>query len=150
MCLYISSDQNQNEKDLKRWFGSRKKFAYVYKILRKYSYEDFYRSEYYPSYKWDFSKQKVFQVDRPNKPTYGELSHLSIFKNPTYGEIHYGLHVYTNLKEAKRFFPSDKTIAKFRVKKEDIIAIQNDMSRKENNFKELVCRKLTFVKIIEE
>jgi hypothetical protein len=132
MCLEISPYQDQNELELEKWFGSRKKFAYVYKILQKYSCEDFYRSEYYPSYKWDFSKQKVFQVDRPNKPTYGELFHR---------RIKFGLHVFTSLNEVKYWEPKVGGIVKFRVRKEDVVAVDNF-----NN--EAVCTRLEFVKIV--
>jgi hypothetical protein len=140
MCLWIKQDQEENKKNLNKWFGSRKRFAYVYKILRKWPEENFYRSPVY-DFKWDFKKQKVFQVDRPNKPTKEELN---------YGEIHKGLHVYTSLKKAKenQNFSCD-TIIEFKVSKENIVAIEINWSDKEDNFQELVCRKLEFVKVVE-
>jgi hypothetical protein len=136
MCLRIKPDQIQNEKNLKKWFGSRKKFAYVYKILRNYSGESFYRSIWFPDYfTWHFKEQKIYQENRPNTPTEYELSFKKINK---------GLHVYTSFKEAKRhqiYF--GEAIVKFRANKEDIVAVNN-------SHREAVCTKLTFVKIIED
>jgi hypothetical protein len=142
MCLYIKKDQGKNDRDLNQWFGNRKKFAYVYKILIKNKKESFYRSYYYNNFIWDFSKEKVFEVYRDLKPTIFELGNES---------IDWGLHVYTSLKEAKDICSSlAEAIIKFRVKKEDIIAIENGWYRKEDNFKQAVCTKLTFVKVIED
>jgi hypothetical protein len=140
MCLLISPYQELNDRDLKRWFGNRKKFAYVYKILYKSPDEDFYRSENYRNFKWDFKNQKVFQVDRPNRPTKFELKTE---------EINTGLHVYTNLETAKKNRYC-KVIVKFKVLKEDIVAIENYYCGEEFNFPHLVCTKLEFVKIVED
>jgi hypothetical protein len=143
MCLWIKFNQEENERDLKKWFGSRKKFAYVYKILRKYPDEDVYRSEYHSNFKWDFKKKKTFQIVRSLKPTKEELRDK---------EINKGLHIYTSLEEAKyHLFYSNSKIIKFRVDKEDIIAIENEgRSHGYENFREAVCKKLTFVKIVED
>jgi hypothetical protein len=143
MCLWIQPDQDQNEKDLKKWFGNRKKFAYVYKVLRKWSCESFYRSLLYGNFKWDFEKQKEFQVDRDLKLTKSELLSEQINK---------GFHVYTSLKLAKSWISNEpnSVIVKFKVRKENIIAIQNSSFISEKyRFKELVCTRLEFVKVIE-
>jgi hypothetical protein len=140
MCLYISPSQSQNEKDLNRWFRNRKKFVYVYKVLRKLPDEDFYRSPHFPEFIWDFKNQKIFQVDRPNKPTEEELR---------LWHIDYGLHTYTSFEIAKWNQGYNAAIVKFKVLKKDIIAIENDWDKKEYDFREAVCRKLTFVKVIE-
>jgi hypothetical protein len=141
MCLYITNNQDQNNKDLKRWFGRRQKFAYVYKVLQKRASENFYRSSWHPEFIWDFSKQKEYQVDRDPKPTEKELYSR---------EIHKGFHIYTSLKEVKYHKSTFRPIVKFRVNKEDIIAIENDYDDpEEHNFSEAVCRKLTFVKVLK-
>jgi hypothetical protein len=133
MCLYISLYQDQNELELENYFGSRKKFAYVYKILRKEDHEDFYRSPIY-DFVWDFKIQKVYQVDRDPNPTEFELE---------VRQIREGLHVYTSLEAARDSLERLNTIVKFRVLKENIVAI--------NNFQgEAVCRELEFVKVLEE
>jgi hypothetical protein len=141
MCLIISYNQEENEKDLKRWLGRRRKFAYVYKILRKYDDENFYRSENFHDFIWNFSKQKIYQVNRLSEPTHFEL---------TFREINQGLHVYTNLEIAQRYYCTNRVVVKFRVLKEDIIAVQNGCYWKSNNFTELVCKRLEFIKVIEE
>jgi hypothetical protein len=148
MCLHIKLEQSQNEKDLNHWFGSRKRFAYVYKVLRKWPDEDIYRSIWYPYFIWDFKIQKIYRVNRSSKLTKEELS---------YGEIYEGFHVYTTLEEAKsqRYTYSKETIVKFRVLKEDIVAIQNNIQNnkylyEKKNFKEAVCKRLEFVKILED
>jgi hypothetical protein len=140
MCLYINREQSQNEKDLKRWFGSRKRFAYVYKVLRKNEDEDFYRSFHYCDYIWNFRKQKVYQVDRDSDPTEEELD---------LREIDFGFHVYTSLEEAKaeyssyNYYKPDSAVVKFRVSKKDFVAV--------DYFEDTaVCRKLEFVKVLED
>jgi hypothetical protein len=135
MCLYIKSDQYLNERDLKKWFGNRTKFAYVYKRLHKWSEENFYRSLVYNHFKWDFSKQKVFEVRRDPKPTEEELR---------YRRINEGLHVYTNLETARRDGYGN-SVVKFRVNKEDIVAIDSIYTEKE-----AVCTRLEFVKVLED
>jgi hypothetical protein len=143
MCLYIKRDQTQNEKDLNKWFGNRKKFAYVYKILLKEDGESFYRSLNYNNFIWDFKNQKTFQVGREPKPTIFELNRE---------RINWGLHVYTSLKIAQENqFYFEMVTVKFRANKEDIVAIENDgHSHRYKNFIEAVCKKLTFVKVMEE
>jgi hypothetical protein len=141
MCLLINPDQSQNKKDLDHWFGSRKKFAYVYKFLRKTTklpgnlgQSIVYKSPYFEFFKWNFRKQKIFQVKRSYKVTEDELD---------LGRICVGLHVCTSLKEAKRKkYPSD-IIVKFKVLKKDIVAV-------DNSCREAFCRKLTFVKVLED
>jgi hypothetical protein len=140
MCLWIESDQSQNEKDLKKWLGSRKKFAYVYKILVKREEESFYRSLVYSDFIWDFSKQKIFQVDRDPKPTELELEVRRIYK---------GLHAYTNLETTRSCLEKNNVVVKLRVRKEDIVAIENHYNDKDFDLKELVCTRLEFVKVIE-
>jgi hypothetical protein len=143
MCLRIKSDQVQNERDLNKWFGNRTKFAYVYKVLIKRTYEDFYRSACFLDYIWNFRKEKVFEVSRSPKPGKEELD---------YGRINKGLHVYVNLEEAKKNKYSYNTIVKFRVRKEDIVAIENNRGNRRvyHNSKELVCTRLEFVKVLED
>jgi hypothetical protein len=141
MCLLISLDQEENERDLKKWFGNRTKFTYVYKVLKKQQNEDFYRSWFHNGFIWDFRKGKVFQVNRDSEPTEEELTNR---------EINKGLHVYTGLEKAKRSKGFFSTIVKFRVEKKDIVAVENYYDNPEYNFKEAVCRKLTFVKVIED
>jgi hypothetical protein len=141
MCLWIKSNQERNERDLNKWFGNRKKFAYVYKVLRKRPDEDFYRSLVKVDFKWDFKNQKIFQVNRPLKPTFWELSDRKIDE---------GFHIYTSLKEAKRRKGSYGIIIKFRVRKENIVAVDNDWDREKDNFKQAVCTKLEFVKVLED
>jgi outer membrane receptor for Fe3+-dicitrate len=138
MGLYIKQDQEENERNLNRWFGSRKKFAYVYKILVKQEDENLYRSFTFSDFIWDFSRQKVFEVERPKKPTEFELNPDGL----DFGEIHKGFHVYTSL-EAAGPCANNYITVKFKVLKEDIIAINN-------LYGQAVCRKLTFVKIIED
>jgi hypothetical protein len=144
MCLYISSDQEQNEKELKRWFGSRKKFAYVYKILlQKRDNEEFYRSLIYDDFIWNFSEQQVFLENRSLRPTKEEL---------VYKQINSGFHVYISLEEAKcwNFDKADLVIVKFKVNKEDIVAIDKDWEKEEDNIKQAVCTKLEFIKVLED
>jgi hypothetical protein len=131
MCLLISSDQEQNERDLKKWFESRKKSAYVYKLLYNRPNENYWRSPYHSEFIWNFKEQKVFQVDRPLKPTKDELD---------YGAIDKGLHVYISPREAKKNKYPDEIIIKLKVLKENIVAI-------DNNSKQAVCTKLEFVKV---
>jgi hypothetical protein len=140
MCLFICSDQERNKRDLKKWFGSRTKFAYVYKVLKKDPYESFYRSICH-NFIWDFEKQKVFQVDRDPNPTEFELE---------VRQIREGLHVYTSFKEAKlkRYPYTSDIIVKFKVLKEDVVAIRNNYCFK-NRFTQAVCKKLIFVKVVE-
>jgi hypothetical protein len=140
MCLWIESDQEKNEKDLNKWFGSRKKFAYVYKILKKYPDEDFYRSKHYQHFIWNFKKQKVYEVVRDLKPTENELKRRY---------INFGLHVYTDLETLKVYPDPDEVVVKFRVKREDIVAIQNHCIYDKYKLNELVCTKLEFVKVLE-
>jgi hypothetical protein len=145
MCLHLKSDQVQNEKDLNRWFGNRKKFAYVYKRLRKHNYESFYRSPIY-EFVWDFKKKKVFEIDRSSKPTKFELETATIRKAAT---IRRGFHVYISLEMANREkIYSNEVITKFRVYKDDIVAIENGRACKGHNFKELVCKRLEFVRVL--
>jgi hypothetical protein len=133
MCLHICLDQKKNEKILKRWFGRRQKFAYVYKVLQKRSNEDFYRSTLYQNFKWDFRKQKIFEVDRSSKPTEKELY---------FAKINKGLHVFTSLEKAESYRSFlDEVIVKFRVNKEDIIAV-------ESYIREAVCKRLGFVRVL--
>jgi hypothetical protein len=133
MCLEISSYQDQNELELENYFGSRKKFAYVYKVLWKWDIEDFYRSLIRFSFIWDFKNRKIFQVNRSHRPTKYELR---------YNAIDFGFHVYTNLGKAEESKGLFGIIVKFRVDKEDIVAV--------NNFREeAVCRELEFVKVLE-
>jgi hypothetical protein len=132
MCLDINKDQEENERNLNKWFGSRTKFAYVYKILRKNKSEDFYRSATYDRFIWDFSRQKVFEVDRSSKPTKMEI---------LTGLIGEGFHVYTS--KISTIERTSGVVVKFRVKREDLVAV--------NIFnKEAVCKKLNFVKVIED
>jgi hypothetical protein len=142
MCLCIKKDQYQNEKDLQNFIGDQEEIL-VYKILEKRDYEDFYRSLQYFNYTWDFKKQKTFEVNRDSIPTVEELK---------YGAIEEGLHVYIDLGKAQAKWGSStqivQKIVKFKVKKENIIAIENDLSWKDHNFKELVCTKLTFIEVI--
>jgi hypothetical protein len=154
MCLRIKSDQEQNERDLNKWFGNRKKFAYVYKVIRKWKNEDFYRS-IHRDYIWDFKVQETYQVDRNSKPTQKELDSR---------EVNIGFHVYASLKTAKKdfYYTSRKDtyhkdrhctntrIVKFRVQREDIIAVDNGYLDEEFNFDELVCDRLEFVKVVED
>jgi hypothetical protein len=135
MCLHISYDQEQNEEDLQDFLGNRKNI-FVYKVLIRRLYENFYRSFYRPEFEWDFRKQKIYQVDRPNKPTKDELYNSQIEK---------GLHVYTHLNMARYFreiHEGSETIAKFRVERKDIVAVNN-------GYHEAVCTKLTFIKVLE-
>jgi hypothetical protein len=149
MCLSINPDQIQNEEDLNKWLGRRKNFVYVYKVLRKRPNEDFYRSAWYKNFIWDFSKQKVFQVDRSPIPTKDELD---------WGGIVDGLHVYTSIKGVKKDFlyngynshHKNVVIVKFRVNRKDVVAVENYYIDKEDNFQTAVCKKLTFVKIVED
>jgi hypothetical protein len=137
MCLYLRFDKNQNEKDLQAFIGDQEEID-VYKILRKDDDENFYRSENYPDYIWDFSKQRIFQVDRPSRPTGYERND---------GCIEEGFHVYTSLKVAEDYRWDDCTvIVKFRVRAEDVVAVEND--RDYNNFQELVCTKLIYVEVV--
>jgi hypothetical protein len=141
MCLKIKLDQKQNKKDLKKWFGNRKKFAYVYKILEKECLGH-YISVFRRNFAWDFNKQKVYQVDRPSKPTQIELEKQAINK---------GLHVYTSLKAAKIYkICACDVIVKFRVRREDIVAVDNNRVNKKYNLTQAVCRRLEFVKVLKE
>jgi hypothetical protein len=151
MCLYTRSDQSQNKKDLNKWFGNRKKFAYVYKILVKIPGEDFYRSEYFSNFIWNFSKQKVYRINRSSNPTKEELSYGERWTGMSFGRIDKGFHVYTNLETAKAIYSHyRRKIAKFKVFKEDVVAVNNNWFFSNRCLKEAVCRKLTFVKIIED
>jgi hypothetical protein len=145
MCLWIKQDQEENDKDLKKWFGNRKKFAYVYKVLRKWPEENFYRSSVYSNFIWDFSKEKVFEVRRSRKPTKKELGRTKISD---------GLHIFTSLETAKKYFYSthckNAIIAKFRVLKEDIVTVENNWELEKNNRRQAVCTRLEFVKVIED
>jgi hypothetical protein len=141
MCLWIKSDPIENELDLKRWFGSRTKFAYVYKVLRKWPKRSSYKSVWYSEFTWNFNKQKVYQVDRDLKPTRDELK---------IGEIGKGFHVYTDLKIAKEVCSLFEVVVKFRVSKKNIIAVQNNRTEDRFNFTELVCQRLEFVKVLED
>jgi hypothetical protein len=139
MCLCISSDQKENEKELNRWFGSRTKYIYIYKVLHKRSEENFYRSLVYNYFKWDFSEQKIFEVYRDPKPTELELE---------VRQIHKGLHVYTNLETARSCLEKNNVVVKLRVRKEDVVAIGNHYNDKDFNLKEAVCTRLEFVKVL--
>jgi hypothetical protein len=142
MCLCIKKDQSQNEKDLQNFIGDQKEIL-VYKILEKLRHEDFYRSFHYFDYIWDFKNQKTFEVNRVSIPTVEELN---------YGAIEEGFHVYTDLGKAQAecYYVTQivHKIVKFKVLKEDIVAIENGLSWKDHNFKELVCTRLTFVEVI--
>jgi hypothetical protein len=141
MCLLIQRDQEKNEKDLNRWFGSRTKFAYVYKRLRKWPThkKGLFRSPVF-EFIWDFNKTKTYQEDRSNKPTEWELETA---------RVHKGFHVYVNLETAKKEkIYCDEVVVKFRVNKENIVAIEN-RSIPNYSFLELICTKLEFVKVIE-
>jgi hypothetical protein len=147
MCLWIRNNQEENDKDLKEFLGDRQEI-YVYKILYKNPDKDFYRSEYYEFF-WDFKKQKVYKIDRPLKPTKEELSYGEDGIN--WGEIHKGFHVYTDLETAKATCGYyRREIVKFKVLKEDIVAINNNWFFSKKYLKELVCRKLMFVEVLED
>jgi type IV secretory pathway VirB6-like protein len=140
MCLKIKSDQEENERDLKLFLKEKKK-VFVYKIIQKAPYESFYRSLIF-DFTWDFEKQKVFEIERSSKPTEFELTHNVVGK---------GFHVFVSLENTKEHQCYLNTvIAKFKVDKEDIIAIGNNYNCWEDNFKELVCTRLEFVKVIED
>jgi hypothetical protein len=150
MCLWIKFNQEENERDLKKWFnhhkkwfGSNKGYAYVYKTLHEDLEKGFYRSLWHDEFIWDFRIQKIFQVERDSKPTVDEL-HLR--------QIDRGLHVYTSIETTKKDFyyicRKNTRIAKFRVLKEDIVAVENGYIKDKHNAKEAICRKLTFVKVI--
>jgi hypothetical protein len=139
MCVYIKQDPDWNKIDLQNFIGDREEID-VYKILQKCNNEKIYRSFHYSSCIWDLENQKVFQVDRPSRPTGYELND---------GGTGEGLYVYTSLEIAENYRLYDHTvIVKFRVKAEDIVAVENDYYREEENFQELVCRKLTYVEVI--
>jgi hypothetical protein len=139
MCVYIKQDPDWNKIDLQNFIEDREEID-IYKVLQKYNDENFYRSFHYSSFIWDFKIQKTFQVNRPLRPTEVELYD---------GQIHKGFHVYTSLEVAKSYRLYNYTvIVKFRVKAEDIVAVENDYYREEENFQELVCRKLTYVEVI--
>jgi hypothetical protein len=131
MCLDIHYSQKDNKKELKTFIKNRKEI-FVYKILQKWEDEDFYRSWIHYSFTWDFDNQKTFEADRPNQPTKEELE---------YGQIDIGIHVFINLEKAKNWREESDKIVKFRVKAEDIVAINNI-------HKEAVCRRLEFVKVV--
>jgi hypothetical protein len=137
MCLYIKQDQKENNKDLKKWFGRRTKFAYVYKVLGKKQDESFYRSIHFPNFIWDFNKQKIFKVNRSSKPTKEELKWK-------------GLHVFTSFRVAKIFtdYMRGEEIAKFKVSDEDIVAVENKLYHQFSS-EELVCTRLEFVEIVK-
>jgi hypothetical protein len=139
MCMRIKSDQEQNERDLYEFINGRKEI-FVYKILQNGS---FYTSLYHPEFIWNFSKQKIYEVDRPPKPTNKE-------SKDTYVSL--GLHVYTSLEEAKyrirTGFYDHFTIVKFKVRAEDIIAVENGWTCNSTNFLEAVCTRLEFVEIV--
>jgi hypothetical protein len=143
MCLEIKSNRKENTKDLDKWFGNRTKFAYVYKVLEKRTEELFYRSLFFGWFIWVFDKQKVFQVKRSSKPTKIELY---------WGEISDGLHVFTSLETAKKDFyythRKDARIVKFRVRRKDVVAVENGYTKDKHNFNEAVCTRLEFVKVI--
>jgi hypothetical protein len=61
-----------------------------------------------------------------------------------------GLHAYTNLEEAKYWKEEDEPIIKFKVKAENIVAVENGCSKQKHNFQRLVYTKLEFVEIIRE
>jgi hypothetical protein len=129
MPTSIKKSQEENDKILEDFVGNRDKI-YVYKIVVKSSWEDFYRSPRYGDFTWDFKNQEVFEISRPSKPTEEELES---------GEIAEGLHVYTSFQDdfLGWDFYGRKTV-KFEVKREDIVAV-------DELHEELACRKLTFV-----
>jgi hypothetical protein len=148
MCLYIKRDQKENKRDLQEFLGDQEKI-FVYKILEKRPNEDFYRSLVYSHFTWNFSKERIFCVNVNSKPTKRDLEE---------GEVYLGFHTYTNLKIAReRQYYSSMSIVKFKVKKQDIIAVENradnpinclDLRKPTPNFQRLVCRKLEFVEIL--
>jgi hypothetical protein len=137
MSIEIKSSQKDNKEDLQEFLGDQQE-VYVYKVLRECSSKNYYRFSY-QSCIWDFSKQQVFQIDRSSRPTEEELKK---------GEIYKGYCVYTNLESAKlqRFY-CDGVIVKFKVDKKDVVAVENNCCFG-LNFESLVCRKLTFVRVV--
>jgi hypothetical protein len=143
MCLEITNNPKQNEKDLQRFINNREEI-YGYKTLRKLPEENFYRSLCHSYFIWNANYRKIFQNPRSSRPTEKELKLERIRK---------GFHVYTELERAKSmkgYNPKNRAVAKFRVKAQDIVAIENNWPNKELNFNELVCRRLEFVGIIED
>jgi hypothetical protein len=137
MSIEIKSNQEENKEDLQNFINDRKEI-YVYQVLRECSSKNHYRFSY-QSCIWDFSKQRIYEVDRPSRPTEKELKK---------GEIYKGYCVYTNLESAKFMkFYCDGVIVKFKVDKEDLVAIENNCCFG-LNFESLVCRKLNFVRVV--
>jgi hypothetical protein len=147
MCLYIKRSQEENERDLQKFLGDQEEI-FVYKILYRRTHENFYRSLVYSHFKWNFEKQKIFQVDK-SRISKEELE---------WGEVLYGLHAYTSLKAARNYcFDRDEVFVKFKVKAEDIIAVENrantltnclELRKLRPNLQRLVCRKLEFVEVL--
>jgi hypothetical protein len=137
MCLWINPDPKKNKLVIQSFIRDWNEI-YVYKVLQKWPHENFYRSWVYRGFIWDFRKQKEFKVDRDSKPTGSEL---------LYGSIETGLHVYTRLTGTKYFctigLGCKAAIVKFRVRKEDIVAVGVDSNT-------AVCKRLEFVEIVED
>jgi hypothetical protein len=144
MCLVIHRDQKRNKENLIECFGSGQKTKIIYKTLWKSPYESFYRSLVYSDCIWDFNKQQIFEVDRPEYPTEEELY---------YRRINEGFHICLTLKAARFWqnYPyfNRKKIVKFRVRKEDVVAVHYEY-RRDLVVEEAVCRKLTYVGVVEE
>jgi hypothetical protein len=134
MCLWIYHDQEKNERNLEGFLGGNDE-VYVYKVLGKFLEEKIYRSYYYYNTIWDFSKQNVFKVDRSSKPTKYELK---------IGNVEEGLYAYTTLSHAAAMKIIYSVIAKFKVRKEDIVAVEGYF------YEEIVCRRLEFVEFFED
>jgi hypothetical protein len=129
MPLSINKSQEENDIILQNFVGNRDK-VFVYKIVVKSSWENFYRSPRHGEFIWDFNKHNIFEINRSSKPTEEERES---------GEIAEGLHVYASFKDDFMGwdFYGRKTV-KFEVEREDIVAV-------DEAHEELVCKKLTFV-----
>jgi hypothetical protein len=141
MCLFISHCQGLNEESLRNFLDGRKE-VYVYKVLQKWPDEDFYRS-LHRDYIWDFKVQEIYQVDRNSKPTQKELDS---------GEVHIGFHIYGDFDKTIKIFAIHRAyldinvnvvIAKFKVKAENIVAVEPCA------YEELVCTKLEFIEVVK-
>jgi hypothetical protein len=132
MCLWINFEEEKNDTSLQEFLKDQKEI-YVYKVLTKEENEEFYRSLCFPKFIWDFSKEKIYQVNRSSKPTDKELF---------CGRIETGFHVYTSFGAAKRESDCDSTIVKFQVKAENIIAVDCFSTNK------LLCTELEFIEVL--